>query len=445
MILLISVIFTFFLFLIIYIFKDDSNDTFSPINLSIIFIFITNVPYMISLHFNYNLLNESIQARISYNELPVSLLKYTLLLILSTFFLVQGIKSNTSYKIANKIPVLLHNESEQRYKLSGYTAIIIGLVSYTAFFDKAGGFSNWISNLNSRASFTTGNGYLMNLMGLLPIGLYIYIYTFRYKKNLFKYLLCIFLFIIVFLLTTTLGGRKSSLFLIAYSLIVWNYGVKKVKNISTKIVFLIPFISIYVLAVPILRTSSEKMELYFNNPENLIEEVGKDINTLTKQVSYIDHQLLIMDYFNVNNIWLGKSYIDLLYAPIPRSVYSEKPPVDDGVYIRSIAAGYDVEPPQAYDTMYQSSWPPETFGAAYMNFSFMGVLISMYFLGIVYGITYSYMKKSNFSLFSILIYGNVITNFQFSNLRIIQTLSYLILLLFFFSLFFPVKKRKKQY
>lgn len=442
MILIISLIFTMFLFILYKVFGSTKKDIFSPISLSLFFVFITNIPYILSLHFNYDLLNLEVQARISASKLPLAILQYILLLMPSVLFLILGIRSSLSKKITNKLPVLLYDTSYTRYNLAAFTALILGIIAYQAFFQEVGGIVNWIENLNARASFTTGNGYLMSLMGLLPIGVYTFIYTFRYKNNPIRFIVLFILFFIAILLTSSLGGRKSTLFLIAYSLIVWNYGVREIKNLSAKVILLIPIISIYVLAVPIIRSSSQEIESLINNPTYLMEEVEDNVNTLSKQISYVDHQLLIMDHFDAENIWLGKSYIDLLYAPVPRSIYPDKPPIDDGVYVRSIAAGYDVEPPQSYDTMFQSSWPPETFGAAYMNFSSLGVLISMYFLGIVYGVSYRYMKKSNFSLFSILIYGNVITNFHFSNLRIIQTASTLILLLFFFSIFLTIKNAK---
>ncbi len=441
MILLISLMFTFFLLGIHFIFRNKNDDRFfSPLSIGLLFIFITNVPYMISLHFDYNLLHVSVQSRISEFELPMAIFKYTLLLSVGVFFLGLGVNSKKAKKFANKIPILFHEESNNKYKLAAYLSILTGLSAYLVFFNQAGGFLNWIDNLNTRASFTTGNGYLMSLMGLLSIGVYIYIYTFKYKKNFFKYIILFFLFVIVLFMTSSLGGRRSVLLFIIYCLLIWNFGVNKIKNLLLKVGVLVPIILFYILAVPILRTSPEDIEVYMNNPEVLIEEAGDDLNKLTKQLSFVDHQLFIMDYFNVDNIWLGKSYMDLLYAPIPRSIYPEKPPIDDGVYIRTLAAGHDVSPPTSYDKLYPSSWPPETFGAAYMNFSVIGVLIAMYLLGIIYSVSYNYMKKSQFSLISILIYGNIITNFQFSNLKIVQILSEIVVIVILFSLFFDINK-----
>ncbi|MGQ7112601.1 hypothetical protein ACUOFC_34980, partial [Escherichia sp. TWPC-MK] len=67
----------------------------------------------------------------------------------------------------------------------------------------------------------------------------------------------------------------------------------------------------------------------------------------------------------LQNVWLGKSYLDLFKAPLPRSIYPEKPPVDDGMYIRTIAEGYNVTPSRPVQELYASSWPPETLGSMY--------------------------------------------------------------------------------
>ncbi|MGQ7148454.1 hypothetical protein ACUOA8_59935, partial [Escherichia sp. SS-MK2] len=76
--------------------------------------------------------------------------------------------------------------------------------------------------------------------------------------------------------------------------------------------------------------------------------------------------------------------LDLFKAPLPRSIYPEKPPVDDGMYIRTIAEGYNVTPSRPVQELYASSWPPETLGSMYANFWIPGVVFGMYILGIIY-------------------------------------------------------------
>jgi len=60
----------------------------------------------------------------------------------------------------------------------------------------------------------------------------------------------------------------------------------------------------------------------------------------------------------------------------------------------------------------------------------------MYLLGGIYAAAYRYMQVSGYSLLSIILYGNVMLSFGFSNLRIVQTLMNVMLATAFFAIFF---------
>lgn len=441
-ILLMAIILSFIILSFILIFKKKSDGFFSPVIIALGFIFLTNVPYMISLASDYNLLYSQIQAIIPRHELSIAIFKYSSVLVLGILGLILGLRTRVSKKIGNSMPVFVGNESRNRYRLAFIFTFALGLLGYIMFFNSAGGLSNWLSNLSLRASFTTGNGYLTSLMGLSQIAVYIYICSFKYKNTRVKFLTLVILVLIVSLLSSSLGGRKETLSFVVFCFLVWNFAIERINRIPMKAWLLIPLVLLYIIAVPILRTENG-MEIFTNDPSMLIEEVKDDFNTTTKQFSYIDHQLLIMSHFKLENLWLGQSYKDLLYAPIPSSIYNDKPPIDDGAYIRTIAEGVPVSPQTPYNRLFQSSWPPETFGSMYMNFSVLGVFLGMYLLGIIYSASFVYMSKSNYSLFSILVYGNIILNFQLSNLRIVQTVSEILIIFLGIGIFFSGKRNKK--
>ena len=138
------------------------------------------------------------------------------------------------------------------------------------------------------------------------------------------------------------------------------------------------------------------------------------------QLSYVDTYVFIVNHFDTTNLWLGRSYLDLVVAPIPSTMYPDKPPVDDGVYIRSLEHGMTVAPGMPYRLLFQSSTPPETLGLSYLNFWWPGVIIGMYLLGTVYKAAYAYMARSSYSLHSIYVYASIMLGFQFTNLRIVN-------------------------
>jgi oligosaccharide repeat unit polymerase len=247
------------------------------------------------------------------------------------------------------------------------------------------------------------------------------------------------------LILSSLGGRKSTIELVFISLLVWHYGVKRIRKIPFfKTIAIIALLCLYFIAIPLIRAPGG-FEYYTNNMGQLWEDIYSNGETLIKQTSYVDHYLLVINYFDSETYWWGKSFIDLLTAPIPSSIYPNKPPVDEGVYLRTIAEGYNPVPPTAYSDLYQSSWPPETFGVMYMNFGFLGVILGMYILGAIYRFIYEYMNRSSFSLYSIIIYGIVLFSFHLSNLRIVQFgIEFLWLTLFFMIVFGLKIKRIKS-
>jgi hypothetical protein len=140
---------------------------------------------------------------------------------------------------------------------------------------------------------------------------------------------------------------------------------------------------------------------------------------------------------------MGEVYRDLLYGPIPHTLFPDKPPIDEGVYIHSLEIGMNVEPGQPFKTLDPTSKPPETLGNGYMNFWIPGAILWSLGLGMIYGFTYRYMRSSDFSPFSINLYIWTIISFHISNLRIQQALVFLFVGTCFYGLFFGVQASKK--
>src|SRR5690606_25066159 len=119
-----------------------------------------------------------------------------------------------------------------------------------------------------------------------------------------------------------------------------------------------------------------------------------------------------------------------------------KPPVDDGVYVASLANGVPITPGDDAGDLYNSSWPPETLGATYMNFWIPGVILGMYCLGGVYRAAYQYLQRSHCSLYAIVMYCHVMLGFHFSNLRIVQLAIYAASATLFFTAVFGYRRSK---
>lgn len=442
-ILLLTIILSIILGILIFYFRKSEKDLFSPTVIAIFMIFITNVPYLLSIAYDYNVIHYLVRWRIPDNELDVYIFKYIAILLLGVFGLILGIKGNLGGIINSKLPLLFKENSNKNNYIPMLIALFIGFLAYVYFIYSAGGLNIWLENLYQRASVTSGNGYILSLMGLLNIGVFIYIYSFRNKKSFFKLFLLILLAIGVSLVLTSLGGRKPTLQFLVLCFLIWHFSVKSFSRIPVKALFLVPVLVIYIILIPILRAENG-VEDFINDPTIISDGIIEETSSVAKSLSYIDHYLLIIDHFSLDNIWLGKSFVDLVYSPIPSSLYPDKPPVDDGAYLRTIAEGVDVTPSRPFNELYPSSWPPETLGNMYMNFWIPGVFVGMYILGVIYKTSYLYMRKSNYGLISILIYGHILLNFQLSNLRIVQTLTDLLVIIIFISVLFTLNNIKTR-
>ena len=146
--------------------------------------------------------------------------------------------------------------------------------------------------------------------------------------------------------------------------------------------------------------------------------------------SYVPFYVSIVDYFDSNDKWDGASFLGLMSAFIPSSFYPDKPPVDDGMYLYSIAHGNNVNPPMPTRDLDGTSWPLETFGSMYANFGFIGVIVGMFFLGYIISYTFKKMVYSNYQFKYVIFYIIMLFTFEISTLRIVKALLAFIILSF---------------
>jgi oligosaccharide repeat unit polymerase len=281
---------------------------------------------------------------------------------------------------------------------------------------------------------------------MLLLAVMMMIYSMSWKRSLLKLSLIFVLVLATATILSTLGGRKGTMVLLLMIIPTWHYGVRRIRRITWQAVLFAALITPYFVAVPILR-SSGAVEHYQNSPDELWPDIIANLRTVVSDLSYVDTYLFITNYFTLENIWMGQSYLDLLLAPIPSTIYPDKPPIDDGMYVNALARGLDVTPGTAYRELQSSSWsswPPETMGAMYMNYWLPGVVVGMYLLGALYQTAYRYLRLCNYSLFSIYVYTHLLLNFHWSNLRIVQAIVNIAIAGIFFSAFFGLRSGTKR-
>lgn len=407
------------------------KDNFHPIVLASFLNLISIVPYLFLLTIGKIQLSEKVTSHYTFTTVEESIFKFTMVYLIGYCSLLAGMMIvSFNKKEKTNIEFLDFKKNNIRIQFFIPMIIIATLGAYLHFLNKIGGLNYLLNNLELRAQMTSGNGYILSAMPLMTLSILLLIYTYWKNSGLFIRMLLSFLVIMNILIETSLGGRKSTLFIIIFILLISNYSIKKVRFLSLKVVLSIFAGSVYFVTVPILRSSGG----FFENISNLGQSMSSSLTNLFLGLSYIDHYVLILNNFNLSNFWLGKSFLDMFFAPIPSFIFPNKPPIDDGMYIRSIAEGWEVTPNSSRLDLFQSSWPPETFGVMYLNFGIVGIILGFFLLGYIYQKMYNAMLSSNYSFFSIYLYGFVVLNFEFSNLRIVQLLTILSVILILYVL-----------
>jgi hypothetical protein len=232
-------------------------------------------------------------------------------------------------------------------------------------------------------------------------------------------------------LISGLGGRKALIILLLEAILIYHYTVKKIelkKFIHLKYILGVILLYVFFILMSNFRTQGA-FETFLSEPISFIKQSNGGIFDTLRKESYVPFFIAVLYYFKSHDFWFGRSFLGLITAPIPSSLYAGKPPVDDGAYLYSICSGRtEITPPMPYSSLDGSSYPLETFGSMYGNFGIVGLLLGMLLLGIIIGSAYRYMCNNNYSFFSIILYTQVIMTFELSTLRIFQLFGTIVML-----------------
>jgi hypothetical protein len=124
-----------------------------------------------------------------------------------------------------------------------------------------------------------------------------------------------------------------------------------------------------------------------------VEETLFQVVPVIESISYSPHYMLIISHFETEEYWGTGIFESGVLAAVPRFLYPDKPPLDEGVYIRSILEGWRGRPPESYDTLYPSSFPPETLGNGYSAGGFLVALIFFVGKALLIGIVWRLAKS----------------------------------------------------
>jgi len=323
-----------------------------------------------------------------------------------------------------------HYTSRQYFILHIFT-LLVSVVAFNSFLSSVGGLYFLLQNMDSRSTLTAGTGYIQALFGLssyLSIGFLIL--SFKDKKlSLLKKIYLFVIIVFIFILLASTGGRKNSIILILYVATLWHFNIKPIKIFTLTNIIVFFVLVIFISAMPLLRSHGAS-EFYMQHPTLFLSDALANSGMFFKRFSDIDRSLFIYNHFDISNLWLGSSFYDILMAPIPRSIFPDKPPVDEGVYIYNLLHGKNIAPGTPFKDLLPVGLPTSTITNMYINFHYIGIIIGAIMMGYLIKYFYNLLLLSNYNPQATFLYTNVIFgNLAITNLRIVGFLTIVVFLI----------------
>lgn len=375
------------------------KDIFSPRFIFNMFAWLKNIPYVIDYISANRISDDTVES-------------YFLFKFISFICVNIGI---TIYERNSTNIKYVYQENKQRdnsaYLRTGIIVSIIGFAVKIKTILEGGGVFYILSHIQARKELMAGQYYNELLANsLLTCGVLLTLLCYLKEKNK-KHL---YIFIFIFAITTfgliVFGARRPAMMLLLQVIMLYHFISSKIKIYSIfkiKSLIMLFAIALFVLLMPMLRSGSETD--YINNPTKWVEESVDNANTLFREFSYCDGDLFAFNYFKNHEYWYGASYLNIPLQVIPRSIYPQKPPMDDGMYLLNMMYGEKVTPNMATaDLYFQTSVPFTLESSLYSNFGLLGIIIGCLLVGIFYQYVYKVLTACYCPIVMILIYQEII-------------------------------------
>ncbi|KAA6332248.1 hypothetical protein EZS27_019220, partial [termite gut metagenome] len=314
-----------FFFIIIYIvilfvpfIINKKGSLFYPDKMYCLLNAYVTIPFLLLSHFDENLITETLVFLKA--NLGESILRFMTLQSLGTivFYWSYYTKKHISKKFLFLPKKYIFHQPISRRKT--YVLYLIftlaSIILFSQFLNSKGGFEQILFAFANRMELVEGehgNLYLLSFFTMLS-SIYL-IKSWSLSKNRFFVLFVIINYIYFFLAMSISGSRSPFILLLLQTLIAYNFYYKKVNLFSIKFIPIYILIIVYIIFIPLFR-KAEFLDSNINMDAILADNMGIAFSGN----GYVNIQLYILDHFNWDNMWYGKSYVDLFYSWIPRSI-----------------------------------------------------------------------------------------------------------------------------
>lgn len=273
-------------------------------------------------------------------------------------------------------------------------------------------------------NLTTGGGYSNSLMYLVFLSFFMMMERIKKSRRLKDIILLIIMVVLYAASDLIFSHRSTTLTIIIILLFGYNYLFKKIKIrsfLKPQMLSIILVACIIMIFMPIYRTYGASggvgdAELSFVN----------SLDSIVDRLSMVGRDAFVYEHFNMENFWLGKSYLNFFAAPIPSAIWENKPAVDDGFYLIHLINGMDIDPNASVQSMYFNYAIPFTpQGLLYANFGLVGIIIGGLVTGRVYAFFYRKLQKDN-NIYNIAMYRVCVIEFGLTtSLLVTSVMQYL--------------------
>lgn len=288
----------------------------------------------------------------------------------------------------------------------------IGLAGkvYTVY--TSGGISYIFNNTaTAYLALTSGSGYLEILKYFSYVAIILMICRASKTSKKADVVVAFFMIITYMALDLIYSRRGTTITLIILVLFCVNYfndRIKLRKFLKPKYFALVVFACAIIVILPYIRSTTFS-SYDIKNTKFTFQQSMSDISS---RLSVVGRDTFVYNYFGLDNYWLGRSYLNIFVSFIPSRLWSEKPAVDEGNYLKHLMNNVEVSPNSSVSSLiYKESIPFTTPGILYANFGIVGLIFGGAIMGYIYRVAYNRINKKSQSVFSYIIYRVVIFDF----------------------------------
>ena len=333
-----------------------------------------------------------------------------------------------------------------KYSIVAWGLFIVGFIMKAYIVVRIGGINYVLSHLQGRGTMLADFGYL-NTFSTYFVNSAVLSAEYFMCKTGRKGSRISFLIITALSALTLIvfGARKPVLMMFVRIFICYHYlkHYYRLRDLfRPKTIAAILLLVLFMLMMPMLRYY-ENSNIYLT-PGAWVDQSLDSVNSIFREFSYLTGDMYTFENFDLSNYWGGKVYLNIFTQWIPRSLFPNKPPMDDGMYLYNMMRGVSVTQNMPTVSLpYQTSVPFTLEGSLYVNFGWLGVILGCLFVGMLYQYVYKVMNECDYNIMTIFIYQTIIFEFTPS---VLHTTSPLIAIAFMAIITVPllhirIKKR----